>query len=120
MTTEYGEGAVFEGMFFDINGKPIELEEWGELIKGTGGDEYEYKRIGLDQVGECRVSTVWLGINHRWTGDGRPLIFETMVFGGKMDGEQWRWETKEQAEREHKRIVCEVREEEGNGQEGSD
>jgi hypothetical protein len=28
---------------------------------------------------EVDVSTIWLGINHRF-GDGAPLIFETMVF----------------------------------------
>jgi hypothetical protein len=26
------------------------------------------------------VSTVWLGIDHRFGGDGPPLIFESMVF----------------------------------------
>ncbi len=27
-----------------------------------------------------RVSTVWLGLNHRFSGKKPPLIFETMVF----------------------------------------
>lgn len=40
------------------------------------------------------VSTVWLGFDHRWWGDGAPLIFETMVFPvkgdfGNIDGERY-------------------------------
>lgn len=35
--------------------------------------------VGLDEVGEERVSTVFLGINHAF-GDEPPLLWETMVF----------------------------------------
>lgn len=38
--------------------------------------------VGQDQIGPLMVSTVFLGINHRLVGDGAPLLFETMVFGG--------------------------------------
>jgi hypothetical protein len=40
---------------------------------------------------ECRVSTVFLGIDHRFHGNGPPLLFETMIFGGPLDQEQWRY-----------------------------
>lgn len=48
------------------------------------------------------VSTVFLGLDHRW-GDGAPLLFETMIFGGKHDGFLLRYPTWEKAERGHKR-----------------
>lgn len=35
--------------------------------------------VGLDEVGEDRVSTVFLGINHAFS-DEPPLLWETMVF----------------------------------------
>lgn len=54
------------------------------------------------------VSTVFLGLNHRWD-DGPPLIFETMIFGGEFDQEQWRYSTWEEAEEGHKRAVKKVR-----------
>lgn len=28
------------------------------------------------------ISTVWLGMNHNWSDDGPPIIFESMVFAG--------------------------------------
>jgi hypothetical protein len=50
-------------------------------------------------IGEVRVSTVFLGIDHAW--EGPPLLFETMVFGGPLDEEMERYSTWEEAERGH-------------------
>lgn len=72
-------------MWFNRDGEPITVEEWGELRESDS----EYFRVAEDNLeavsfdGEWYsmlwVSTVWLGINHNY-GDGPPLIFETMVF----------------------------------------
>ena len=62
-------------MYFDKNGKEIKVEEWGELFTE------EYKRIGKTVLANGKVvSTVWLGIDHNFSGTGAPLLFETMVF----------------------------------------
>ena len=37
-------------------------------------------RVAKDMVGLFLVSTVFLGIDHNFYGDGPPLLFETMVF----------------------------------------
>jgi hypothetical protein len=50
------------------------------------------------------VSTVFLGIDHSF-GFHKPLWFETMIFGGKRDGEQYRYETWEEAEANHWKLV---------------
>ncbi len=50
------------------------------------------------------ISTVFLGLDHQF-GNGSPLLFETMVFGGKHDEEMERYSTWEQAEEGHKRWV---------------
>jgi len=50
------------------------------------------------------VSTVFLGLDHNFFG-GPPLLFETMVFGGKHNLYQVRYSTWEQAETGHNRIV---------------
>lgn len=60
---------------YDRQGLPISFGEWGALF-----DDEDYRRIALTEVGPVRVSTVWLGIDHRF-GEGPPIIFETMVFG---------------------------------------
>lgn len=51
-----------------------------------------------------RVSTVFLSLDHSF-GQGPPLLFETMVFGGTMDGRQVRYSTWDEAEAGHARIV---------------
>jgi hypothetical protein len=57
--------------------------------------------------GGVEVSTVFLGIDHNW-GGGEPLLFETMIFGGELDQEQWRYSTWEEAEKGHKRACMMV------------
>lgn len=52
-----------------------------------------------------RVSTVFLGIDHSFYG-GKPILFETMIFGGMYDGEQERYSTWEEAEAGHEKAVA--------------
>lgn len=67
------------------------------------------RRVARDELGDCRVSTVFLGLDHG-DGDGPPLVFETMVFGGPFD--QWcdRCSTYDEAEAQHARAVAFCRE----------
>lgn len=88
--------------YYDLDGNPIDMETWATRFEDVDG-----RRIGLDERGDVRISTVWLGLDHQW-GDGPPLIFETMVFGGEHDGEMRRYSTREQAERGHEAMVRSV------------
>lgn len=63
------------------------------------------RRVAKTVVGEAEVSTVFLGVDHNWLGSGPPILFETMIFGGKGDEHQWRYSTWEQAEAGHKAVV---------------
>jgi hypothetical protein len=65
-------------LHFDRNGEPISPEEWSAAF---GRDDRTVARTSLGTRGE--VSTVWLGLDASH-GDGPPLIFETMMFGGPM------------------------------------
>ena len=48
------------------------------------------------------VSTVFLGIDHGYPSDPvRPVVFETMVFGGVLDGSMGRYPTYELAIKGH-------------------
>lgn len=62
-------------------------------------------RVASDQIGIAHVSTVFLGIEVSTP----PRPFETMVFGGRLDGEQQRCSTWEEAERQHAFTVERVR-----------
>lgn len=58
-----------------------------------------------------RVSTIFLGLDHQWDpwGRSRPRLFETMIFGGEHDHEQWRWSSWHEAEQGHEAAVAMAR-----------
>lgn len=56
-----------------------------------------------------RVSTAFLGIDHNF-GGGEPILFETMIFGGKHDQYTERYCTYEEAEIGHKQALTKVKE----------
>lgn len=79
------------------------LEIWGEWM------EHAERCIAMDSIGPAKVSTVFLGLDHALPGDD-PLLFETMVFGGQMDGFTRRYSTWDEAEAGHSEIVILVAE----------
>jgi hypothetical protein len=66
----------------------------------------EERRIGLTQVGDISISTVFLGLDHNHSGSGNPVLFETMTFSGE---EQVRYETYAEAVMGHIAMVQEVK-----------
>ena len=79
--------------------KSVELMEWARWFEKAD------RRVAKTDVAHVNVSTVFLGVDHRFGDEGPPLIFETMVFGGPLDGEQDRYSTWDEAEAGHKRMV---------------
>lgn len=63
------------GMYYDRQGKPMELMDWARKF-----EDLDYKAVAQHWVRGWMVSTVWLGLNHRFMRDGPPIIFETMIF----------------------------------------
>lgn len=63
------------------------------------------RHIADTVIGDIRVSTVFLGINHEWDPGKPPLLFETMMFGGEYDEDMWRYSTWEEAEAGHEKAV---------------
>lgn len=62
------------------------------------------------EVGASVVSTVFLGLDHRFVGKGPPLIFETMIFtDGECEDFQERCSTWLEAEAQHAAAVEEWR-----------
>lgn len=82
---------------------PATLEEVGFIFKNQHvGDS------SLRWPWPCRVSTIFLAIDHR-RSDGPPILFETMIFGGPFDQYQERCSTWEEAEAMHARAIAKVR-----------
>jgi hypothetical protein len=47
------------------------------------------RHVALTELAFCRISTVFLGLNHQF-GRGPPILFETMVFH-KTEGAARHW-----------------------------
>ena len=93
------------GDYYDKEGHPLELMEWAALLERRDPD---YKRIDLTILTDgAEISTVWLGLNHRFS-EGPPLIFETMVFsqGKDNDGDTDRYSTLAEAQAGHLAMVA--------------
>lgn len=78
---------------------PIDdLLAWGEWMESAD------RQVALDEIDGITVSTVFLGLEH-----GDRNLFETMVFGGPIDGEGARYQTWEQAEQGHAEMIAKVK-----------
>lgn len=71
----------------------FEFQLWRRIIARTEGAGF-------------RVSTVFLGLDHGWMHDSaRPIVFESMIFGGPLDQVQERYSTRGEALAGHAVLV---------------
>ena len=82
---------------------PATLHEWAMWLEADA--DFTQRRVDVTQVGEVEISTVFLGADHNFSLQGEPLLFETLVFRGKLDGEMERYSTVEEARDGHKQMV---------------
>ena len=91
----------------DENNKPVvcdDASEWARWFEGS-----EDRIVAQDSVGDVKISTVFLGLDHNFSGTGDPLLFETMVFGGVHDEYTERYTTYDLAKQRHDEVVAFVR-----------
>lgn len=85
------------------NDEPIpeeDLMKWGTQMEKAN------RRVARSTVGRSTISTIFLGSDHNWTNEGPPILWETMVFGGDLDGECERCSgSRKDAEAMHRRMV---------------
>jgi len=99
----------------DANGDPQLCEDflaWAEWFEGTVGTRERVLAHDRDEGAnglEILVSTVFLGLDHSF-GGGPPVLWETMVLGGLLDGLQMRYTSREEAFRGHQEICRRVSE----------
>jgi hypothetical protein len=66
-------------------------------------------RVGKTATKQAIVSTEFVGLNQAHDG-GPPVLFETLVFQGKLTKQAERYSTWDEAERGHAEVVKRVRE----------
>lgn len=89
--------------YWILNGRTPVQEDL--LVWAAWFENDDNRRVAETCLGNVLISTVFLGIDHRFFGNGPPLLFETLVFGGPLNDEQTRCSTWEQAETAHALIV---------------
>lgn len=85
-------------IYFDWDGRPIDRDEYARLWQLP----HHVAHVDLGRRG--RVSTIWFGLDVGFP-PAPPLIFETMVFGGPLDGFVDRYPTRSTAEAGHALVV---------------
>jgi hypothetical protein len=93
----------------DAASEPIvvhSVQEWADWFEYA--EPKLLRRVAFDKIGIAEVSTVFLGLNHDFTGQGLPVLWETMVFGGPFDQEQRRYTSKAEALAGHAEICAMV------------
>ena len=93
-----------------------DLMAWAQAFEARheeaskGDDPWRVKRTYLNPEETICISTVFLGIDHAFSEDAPPLLFETMVFwpGSDMDNQMRRCSTWAGAIVQHAVMVHEV------------
>lgn len=90
----------------DDQGEPVpepDLMKWGEWLAT------DHRYICFERLGAVRLSTIFLGLDHSFSADGPPVLWETMIFGGRLDHTQARCPgSREQAEAMHAQLRKEL------------
>lgn len=77
--------------WYDLDHNRIRIDQANELLASRE------RIIAQEQVGAAWVSTVFLVLDHNFTHQGPPLLYETMVFIDGVGDYQWRTATRHAA-----------------------
>lgn len=76
----------------------IDIHDWGKFFESS---DRIVKQENLPNG--LRISTVFLGIDHNFSDEGPPVLFETMIFGME-DEVQQRYSTWDEAVKGHEEL----------------
>lgn len=70
------------------------------------GEVVAHAALWQENVGNYLVSTIFLSLDHNFSDEGKPILFETMVFAkGGVEMYIDRYRTYDEAEKGHQRAV---------------
>ena len=94
------------GKYVLVGRKPVPEPD---AIRWATWYESADRRVAWHVVGDVRVSTVFIGLDHSF-GSGPPQFFETLVLGGEFNNFQERYATWTEAEAGHAVVLKWVKE----------
>jgi hypothetical protein len=68
------------------NAVEVDMKTWASNFEIA-----KTRRVAIDRIKDIEISTVFLGMDHNFSDEGDPLLFETMIFGGPRDQYQERY-----------------------------
>lgn len=91
----------------DNNVIEVDLLTWARWLEESNHRVVAYTQI----TSQVRVSTVFIGIDHRFPGfpPGPPILYETLIFGGQLNGDGSRYCSHDDALTGHKMFVKKAR-----------
>lgn len=89
-----------------VNGEPVPEPDPRKWAIWFGTNERIVKRT---LIGKVEISTVFIAIDHSFSDNEPPMLWGTMVFGGKLNYEQERYISLEDAKAGHNNMVERVR-----------
>lgn len=98
-------------MFYvlDDGGEPVLCDIPRDIVRvGDFLRDARNRRVAWTERGEVAVSTVFLAIDHRHFGKGRPVLWETMVRREGKWYDQERYDGFREAIRGHEKKVAEI------------
>jgi hypothetical protein len=97
--------AMADKFILDAAGEPVPCDDllaWAQWFESGGRAS---RTLASDDIHGSHVSTVFLALDHSF-GRGLPVLWETFVFGGPLDGEMERYTSKADALAGHQ-AMCE-------------
>jgi hypothetical protein len=95
-------------IWYGLDGRPINVAEASRLLR-TPDAIWVAKTFLTTDRGRVEVSTVFLVVDHNWSGEGPPVLWESMTFGGPADGAQRRYTSRDAAVVGHAEQVAQCR-----------
>lgn len=95
----------------DINNNPIKCENIYEYLEWHDSLSREHpvctKTIEYTEIKEknIHISTIFLGLDHSFSKDNKPILWETMVFSNKTDIDMERYSSHDAAIAGHQAFV---------------
>lgn len=83
-------------MYILVDKVPVKCDNFDNFYKID-------RKILRTKFGEVEVSTVFLGFEHGFDGD-KPILFETLVFGGEFDEYMLRYTDYDEALKGHDKV----------------
>lgn len=82
------------------NIKECDLLEWARWFENPNN-----RIVKQTTIKKSKISTVFLGLDHSFSNKGKPILWETMIFGGKDDGYQERYTSEKDALKGHQKAI---------------